>query len=248
MIHETAEISEEADIAEDCIIEGGVRIVGPVTLEKKVRVAAFSLLYGPMRIAERCFVGQNCVVGHPDRRELNSMMDSGQPELSPGRMVTIGKNSVIWGGTLIYCRVRLGNDVKVGHRALIREDVSVGDNTLIGTNVVIDGSCKIGSRVSIQTGVYIPTNTTIEDDVFLGPYCVLLNDRFLARRKVPLVGPKIEKGASIGGNATILDNVTVGRGAAVGAGAVVLHDVEPGTVVVGVPARVLKPIPNDWSK
>jgi len=248
MIHESAEVSQEAKIAEDCVIESGVKIIGPVVLDRRVRISSFSMLYGPMKIAEGSYVGEGCVIGHPDRNELGTVMDSGRYELGSERAVNIGKNCIIRSGTTIYCRVRLGDNVKVGHRALVREDVSVGGETLIGSNVVIDGSCEIGNHVSIQTGVYISTNTRIEDEVFLGPYCVLLNDRFLARKRAPLVGPRIERGASIGGNATILDDVTVGRGAAVGAGAVVLHDVEPGTIVAGVPARVLKSVPEDWRK
>jgi len=219
-----------------------------VTLERGVRIGSFCTLLGPIRISQGSYVGEDCIIGHPDRRELTSLMESGRQEPRSERMVTIGERSIIWGGATIYARVTLGSRVRVGHRALIREDVTVGEDTLIGTNVVIDGSCRIGSRVSIQTGAYISTNTTIEDEVFLGPCCVLLNDRFLARKKAALVGPKIEKGASIGGNATILGNVTIGRGAAVGAGAVVLQDVEPWTIVAGVPARFLKPVPEDWRR
>ena len=50
--------------------------------------------------------------------------------------------------------------------------------------------------------------------------------------------------ASIGSNATILAGITIGEGAIVGAGAVVTHDVAPGTVVAGVPARVLRSVPG----
>ena len=51
--------------------------------------------------------------------------------------------------------------------------------------------------------------------------------------------PVIEDGADIGCNVCVLGNVRIGAGAVVGAGSVVLTDVPPGTVAVGVPARVL---------
>lgn len=51
--------------------------------------------------------------------------------------------------------------------------------------------------------------------------------------------PVIEDGADIGCNVCILGNVRIGAGAVIGAGSVVLTDVPPGTVAVGVPARVL---------
>ena len=46
----------------------------------------------------------------------------------------------------------------------------------------------------------------------------------------------------IGGNSTILPGVTIGDGAVVAAGAVVTKDVEPNTIVGGVPAKVIKKI------
>jgi acetyltransferase-like isoleucine patch superfamily enzyme len=50
----------------------------------------------------------------------------------------------------------------------------------------------------------------------------------------------VEKGASIGSNATILAGVTIGEGAIIGAGAVVTKDVPALTVAAGVPARVIR--------
>jgi acetyltransferase-like isoleucine patch superfamily enzyme len=44
----------------------------------------------------------------------------------------------------------------------------------------------------------------------------------------------------VGANAVILGGVTIGDGAVIAAGAVVTKDVEPGAVVAGVPARVLR--------
>lgn len=51
--------------------------------------------------------------------------------------------------------------------------------------------------------------------------------------------PVIEDSADIGCNVCVLGNVRIGAGAVVGAGSVVLTDVPPGTVAVGVPARIL---------
>jgi UDP-2-acetamido-3-amino-2,3-dideoxy-glucuronate N-acetyltransferase len=50
----------------------------------------------------------------------------------------------------------------------------------------------------------------------------------------------LKSGASIGANATILTGVTIGEGAMVGAGAVVSHNVPPGVVVIGNPAKILR--------
>jgi len=57
------------------------------------------------------------------------------------------------------------------------------------------------------------------------------------RIKVDLVGPIIEKGVSIGANATILQGIKIGEGVIVAAGAVVTKDVNPWKIAIGVPAK-----------
>jgi acetyltransferase-like isoleucine patch superfamily enzyme len=73
---------------------------------------------------------------------------------------------------------------------------------------------------------------------------VLTNAKYplSANAKQTLAGPVIRKRAKIGANATILPGVVVGEDALVGAGSVVAHDVPPGAVVVGNPARVISHI------
>jgi acetyltransferase-like isoleucine patch superfamily enzyme len=136
----------------------------------------------------------------------------------------------------------LGDNVQTGHHYLVREKTVIGSGTLIGSNVIIENECKIGNEVSIQSGVYIPTYCVIENNVFLGPNAVLTNDKYIGYkdpRNRGLEGVIIEEKASIGANSTILPGIRVGHHAVVGSGAVVTKDVEPNTVVAGVPAKVL---------
>jgi acetyltransferase-like isoleucine patch superfamily enzyme len=120
---------------------------------------------------------------------------------------------------------------------LIREGTEIGDSVLIGTNSIVENNCKIGNNVSIQSNAYIPTNTTIRDFVFIGPNVCLTNDKYPARIKADLVGPTIEKGATVGANATILPGIRIGEGSMVAAGAVVTKDVTPWKIAIGVPAK-----------
>jgi hypothetical protein len=94
--------------------------------------------------------------------------------------------------------------------------------------------------VTIKCGVQLWDGATIEDDVFIGPNATFTNDKFPRSKQHPEKFSRtvIEKGASIGANATILP-VTVGRGAMIGAGSVVTDDVPPYAIVRGNPGRIV---------
>lgn len=155
----------------------------------------------------------------------------------------IGNGATIRSGSIIYPDVYIGENLTTGHRVVIREETVIGHDVIVGTHAVIDGTCSIGSEVSMQTGVYVPPGTTIEDKVFLGPHAVLTNDPYPLRRDVGLEGPTLEESVSVGANATVLPDVTVGKQSFVAAGAVVTEDVPPETLAVGVPAQYY-PLPD----
>ena len=155
----------------------------------------------------------------------------------------IGDNFIIRSNSIIYDDVVIGDHFKTGHNILIRENTQIGDDVLIGTNTVIEGDCVIGNNVSIQSNVYIPTNTIIEDNVFIGPCACLTNDKYPVRVEYDLVGPRLRRGCSIGGNSTFLSKVEIGEGAMVAAGAIVVRDVPPYFLAIGAPAKI-KPLAN----
>ncbi|WP_256687763.1 acyltransferase [Halococcus qingdaonensis] len=182
------------------------------------------------------------------RLGANSRIDDGatvgyvhDADASPA---VIGDDATVRDGTIVYADTSIGDEFTTGHNAVVRENTTVGDDVLVGTDTTIDGSSTIGSHVSLQTGVYVPTETTIGDRVFVGPRAVLTNDPHPLRREADLVGPTLEDDVSIGANATLLPDVTVGKGAFVAAGAVVTEDVPAETLAVGVPARH-EPLPED---
>lgn len=148
----------------------------------------------------------------------------------------VGDEAVVRAKTVVYADVTTGDGLQTGHAAVVREHTALGDDVLIGTHAVVDGRSTLGSRANLQTGAYVPPGTTIEEDVFLGPNAVLTNDRYPLRTETDLAGPTVEADASIGANATVLPDVTVGRGAFVAAGAVVTEDVPPERLAVGAPA------------
>lgn len=119
--------------------------------------------------------------------------------------------------------------------------VKIGKHVYLGTNVEFDS-------------VY-PQLITIEDYVSIGmnsmvfahsnpTYSIDLKKHYYPRKVAPV---HIKRGVWIAPGCTILAGVTIGENSVVASGAVVVSDVEPYTVVGGVPARIikkLKPLEN----
>lgn len=145
--------------------------------------------------------------------------------------------------------VKLGKDVKI-YAYVNLYGCEIGDESKIGTFVEIQKGAKIGSHVKVSSHTFICEGVTIEDEVFIGHGVMFINDKhpraatFTGQLQTEAdweVTPTlIQRGASIGSNATILCGVTVGEGALVGAGSVVTHDVPAGATVAGNPAHPIQ--------
>ncbi|MGT2715838.1 DapH/DapD/GlmU-related protein [Streptococcus respiraculi] len=111
-----------------------------------------------------------------------------------------------------------------------------GRNIVIGNNVFINAGCKFQD----QGGITIGDRTLVGHNVVIAT----LNHSFEVAKRGNLVPAAVSIGQDvwIGANATICPGVKIGDGAVIAAGAVVTKDVAPGTVVGGVPAKVLKEI------
>ncbi len=133
------------------------------------------------------------------------------------------------------------------------ERCEFGDAVFIGSQTYIQAShvatCSIGNHVWIGPQSYFDArNLVLEDYVGWGPGAKALGsahtglpaDRPTIQTDLLIKAIRICEWADIGTNATILPGVTVGRGAIVGAGAVVTHDVEPFSIVAGVPAKFMR--------
>lgn len=106
--------------------------------------------------------------------------------------------------------VVLGEGVTVMGGAVINACASLGMNVIINTGAVIEHDCVVGDHVHVATGARLASSINVGS------------------------------GSHIGAGATVLQCTRIGENAIVGAGAVVIKDVEPGAVVVGVPAQSLQ--------
>jgi len=135
---------------------------------------------------------------------------------------------------------KIGKGTKIWHFSHVMSGSEIGENCNIGQNVVISPGVKLGRNVKVQNNVSLYTGVVCEDDVFLGPSMVftnVINPRSAIIRKDNYYTTIVEKGASIGANATIVCGNKIGIYSFIGAGAVVTKDVKPYALVVGNPAR-----------
>lgn len=133
----------------------------------------------------------------------------------------------------------IGENTTIWQYAVILKGATIGENCNINCHTFIENDVVIGNNVTIKSGIYIWDNTTIEDDVFLGPNVVFTNDlRPRSKQRVDYLPTRINKGASIGANSTILAGVKVGKYAMAGIGSVITRNVPDYALVYGNPAKI----------
>ncbi len=134
----------------------------------------------------------------------------------------------------------IGKGTKIWHFSHVMPNSTMGEHCNIGQNVVVSPDVVLGRNVKVQNNVSLYTGVVCEDDVFIGPSVVftnISNPRSAVIRKDQYLKTLIEKGASIGANATVICGNKIGQFALIGAGAVVTKNVLPHALVVGNPAR-----------
>lgn len=128
----------------------------------------------------------------------------------------------------------IGSEVDASLRIIPPFYTDFGRNIKLGKHIFINHACTFMDRGGI----------TIEDDVKIGPKVNLITTNHPLNpsdRKATISTPIwIKKNVWIGAGATILPGITIGENSIVGAAAVVTRDVPPNTVVVGVPAKIVK--------
>jgi maltose O-acetyltransferase len=146
---------------------------------------------------------------------LGRLSNRVRARIAGGLFASIGENVKVKRGAYFGngSEIRIGNNSQIGEDARIEHDTVIGDDVMMGLQVLILSTVHSTDRTDIP----------------------LLHQRCKPRRPV-----RIGNGVWIGARAILLPGVTIGDHAIVGAGAVVTRDVEPWSIVGGVPARKIR--------
>ena len=181
-----------------------------------------------------------------------------------GQGVIFGRNM-----TLRHARkIRIGNNVVVDDNVVLdakgdhNRGITIGDNVYIGRNTIVyckDGDIVLEHKVNLSSNcqIFSSNRLVVGSGTVVGAFSYFLSggeydstcttpfaDQDVQPSKGPLhIGPN----AWIGAHVIVTDASTIGEHCVIGAGAVVTRPIPPHNVAVGVPARVVKPLPASGS-
>lgn len=157
-------------------------------------------------------------------------------EHGAGLLVGIGDNLIR--GRLLRRLTALGVPIT---RA-VHPSAVISDNVVLEPGVVIMPAAVVNTRSAIRFGAVVNTNASVDHDCEVGEMANCMPGSVLTG------GITVGRYANMGSRCVVIPLKTIGENAYVGAGAVVIDDVPPNTLVVGVPAKVIKygePLPED---
>ncbi len=217
-------IMDEVEIGEDCRIGNNVVIYPKTSLGRGVTIL------------------DNAVLG----RLPLSAGNISRPLPGDYQPLRIGDHSVIGACVVLYTGTRIANNVLICDLSSVREACDIDEFVVLGRGVMVQPETRIGARTRIMDMCHLPGDMVIEEDVFFSVLVGAASENSLGRAgdEVTLKrgGPHVKRGAYVGVGAIMLPQTTIGENAVVGAGALVTRDVPPETVVMGVPARVVRSV------
>jgi len=235
-------IAENAKIGKSCTIGHNVVILDNVHIGDNLYIGHNVVIHEETKIGNNVYIDDGSILGRMPRSGALSRSKAGK-ELPP---LEIGNNCVISALVILYRGTKIGNEVMIGDFVSIREHNIIGDKTIIGRLISMEPRTVIGQRVRTAAVTHLTSDMIIEDDAFIGSHISTTNDNQMGRGIAGVYkGPHIKRGARVGSNATLLPGVVIGEEAVVAAGALVSRDVPNRKVVMGVPAKVVRDVPEN---
>jgi acetyltransferase-like isoleucine patch superfamily enzyme len=238
---ERAHVAVGAEVPEDAELGPGAVVWDGASLGSGCVVGAGAVIHAGTRLGADCLVEDGAVLGK-------------RPRLRPGSSAAgtvgaleVGDGATVCCGAVLYAGARVQAGAIIGDQAGVRERAVVGARSVVGRGSTVDFDVTVGARVIIQTSVYVTGGSVVEDDVFIGPGVTTTNDHAMGRHAPgePLLGPVLRRACRVGGGVVLTPGVEIGEEAFVAAGAVVVRDVGPREVVMGVPARVVRRVGDE---
>lgn len=173
------------------------------------------------------------VLGYPafTREVVNRFVDDVQ--------LDVHRSARISSGCLLRGHVSLGSQARLSRGCVLNGDVTVGRGTNLEPNCELVGEVTVGNYCAIaRHTTFQQTNHEMRKPAMQ----IRLYDEVLDSRLEPTDKGPIEVGNDVwlGTRSAVLSGVTIGDGAVVGAGSIVTDDVEPYSIVAGVPAERVK--------
>ncbi len=219
----------------------GLLLGEDVQIAPDVFFGAHVVVHAGTIIGAGCAIEDHAVLG---KRPRLSRLSAAHGEV--GRL-RLDDGVTVCAGAVVLAGATVGEQAILGDQSFVRERSSIGAGAAIGRGSVVDNDVTVGARVRVQTNVYLTAFTVVEEDVFIGPGAITTNDDTISRHppRTPLRGPTLRRACRIGGGAVLTPGVEIGEEAFVAAGALVTADVPARAVVMGVPARVVREVPDE---
>lgn len=125
--------------------------------------------------------------------------------------------------------------------AVVSPSASVGDGCYVAELAVVRSNARLDAGVVLQAGAVVSHDVSVERFASFGPNAACASKSHVGAR------------CTVGVGASIRPDIRIGEDSTVAAGAAVLRSCEPGTTLVGNPARATRPGPargrqSDWSR
>jgi len=164
--------------------------------------------------------------------EFNELYSKNKTKIKKYRIENDRRNSAIPLADLTKYNAR----IEPG--SFIRDMVEIGDNCVIMMGAVLNIGAVIGKNTMIDMNVVVGGRAIVGDNCHIGAGTVLAGVV-----EPPSADPVIvEDNVLTGANVVVLEGVKIGKGSVIAAGSVVIENVEPNSVMVGVPARKIKTV------
>lgn len=234
--HVAGEVAEDAVLGPYCVVGEGARVGAGAQLGAHVVVHPGTV------VGSGCIVQDGVVLGKPPKLAAHSTAGG-----APLDSLTLEDGAVVCCGAIVFAGTVLRSGSIVGDQAFVRERTVIGQGSVIGRGSAVDNDVQVGARVRVQTDVYLTAYSVVEDDVFVGPGVLTTNDSTMARHDddYAVVGVTLRRACRVGGAAVITPGVEIGEEAFIAAGAVVTKDVPARGVVMGVPGRTVREVPDE---